>query len=217
MLAADTSLPEAPVAAGALTPGGSGALSVSTKKKLKFQRQSTTGEAPEMTGIKWPELKGPTTALRSQRMKLPASVGQKKSKAIEQLLEQLGVELNPMACDEVNEQLNQLRADILLLYDLRTAFNTCQYELETMRQQYVNTTGKDLDLPPELRDALGVEGPENADAAGPSPSPSPSVQLSPLKQKLNEIMEGMGTATRKRKLVVEQNPVVRKLRKSSVL
>jgi len=132
-------------------------------------------------------------------------------------LEQLGVELNPMACDEVNEQLNQLRADILLLYDLRTAFNTCQYELETMRQQYVNTTGKDLDLPPELRDALGVEGPENADATGPSPSPSPSVQLSPLKQKLNEIMEGMGTATRKRKLVVEQNPVVRKLRKSSVL
>ena len=44
---------------------------------------------PETTGIKFPDFKASGVTLRSQRMKLPASVGQKKLKAIEQVLEEL--------------------------------------------------------------------------------------------------------------------------------
>ena len=43
------------------------------------------------SGIKFPEFKASGVFLRSQRMKLPPSVGQKKSKAIEQMLTELGL------------------------------------------------------------------------------------------------------------------------------
>lgn len=43
------------------------------------------------TGIKFPDIKSSGVSLRSQRMKLPASVGQKKVKAIEQLLGELNL------------------------------------------------------------------------------------------------------------------------------
>lgn len=43
------------------------------------------------TGIKFPDVKASGVSLRSQRMKLPASVGQKKVKAIEQLLTELNL------------------------------------------------------------------------------------------------------------------------------
>ena len=43
------------------------------------------------TGIKFPEFKASGVFLRSQRMKLPPSVGQKKSKAIEQMLTELSL------------------------------------------------------------------------------------------------------------------------------
>jgi len=43
------------------------------------------------SGIKFPDFKTSGVFLRSQRMKLPPSVGQKKSKAIEQMLTELGL------------------------------------------------------------------------------------------------------------------------------
>jgi DNA methyltransferase 1-associated protein 1 len=45
----------------------------------------------EAAGIKFPDFKGSGVSLRSQRMKLPASVGQKRTKAIEQLLQELSI------------------------------------------------------------------------------------------------------------------------------
>ena len=62
------------------------------KKKLMtfFSLFQDTG------GIKFPDFKASGVYLRSQRMKLPPSVGQKKTKAIEQLLEVAGVDANPV-------------------------------------------------------------------------------------------------------------------------
>jgi hypothetical protein len=54
-------------------------------------------------------------------MKLPASIGQKKMKAIEQVLEELGIEFNPMPTDDVVVHFNELRQDIVLLYELKLA------------------------------------------------------------------------------------------------
>ncbi len=56
---------------------------------MKFHEQPSV-ETPN-TGIKFPEFKASGVFLRSQRMKLPPSVGQKKSKAIEQMLTELGL------------------------------------------------------------------------------------------------------------------------------
>lgn len=45
----------------------------------------------ETAGIKFPDYKNSGVSLRSQRMKLPANVGQKKAKGIEQILQEFGL------------------------------------------------------------------------------------------------------------------------------
>ena len=44
-------------------------------------------------------------------MKLPSSVGQKKTKAIEHLLDELGIPIQPMPTDEICQLYNDLRSD----------------------------------------------------------------------------------------------------------
>ncbi|CAH1101449.1 unnamed protein product [Psylliodes chrysocephalus] len=45
----------------------------------------------ESAGIKFPDYKNSGVSLRSQRMKLPANIGQKKSKGVEQILQDMGL------------------------------------------------------------------------------------------------------------------------------
>lgn len=45
----------------------------------------------ETAGIKFPDMKTSGVFVRSQKMKLPANVGQKKMKAIEQMLQELNI------------------------------------------------------------------------------------------------------------------------------
>merc|ERR1712166_1117497 len=61
-----------------------------------LQSKSPIKEQMDTGGIKFPDFKASGVYLRSQRMKLPPSVGQKKTKAIEQLLEVPGVDANPV-------------------------------------------------------------------------------------------------------------------------
>lgn len=108
----------------------------------------------ETTGIKFPDFKGHGPSLRSQRMKLPVSVGQKKAKAIEGFLNELGLgnlffhgcinvlfgflfsDSNPIPSEEICQSFNELRSDMVLLYELRTALSNCMYELQSLRHQY---------------------------------------------------------------------------------
>ena len=115
------------------------------RKKLSLPRASAKGSDPgtplptsvlEAAGIKFPESKTAGASLRSQRMKLPASVGQKKSKAIEQLLQELNIDLRPMPTDEICTHFNELRSDMVLLYELKMALANCEFELQTLKHQY---------------------------------------------------------------------------------
>lgn len=111
-----------------------------TKKKVYQQQKLKEGGVcsvtPETGGIKFPDYKQSGVSLRSQRMKLPASIGQKKTKAIEQVLEELSIEYNPMATEEIVQHFNELRQDIVLLYELKLALASCEYDLQTLRHQY---------------------------------------------------------------------------------
>ncbi len=49
---------------------------------------------------------------RSHRMKLPQSVGQKKTKAVEQMLTAIGLETTPMPTEQVAREFNVLRSDM---------------------------------------------------------------------------------------------------------
>jgi hypothetical protein len=46
-------------------------------------------------GIRWPDIRSSGVSLRSQRTKLPLSVGLKKTKAIECMLKELAIDLHP--------------------------------------------------------------------------------------------------------------------------
>lgn len=70
------------------------------EKKLNKKKQITPARpskvdfvvsAVESAGIKFSDLRGSGVSLRSQKMKLPANVGQKKAKALEQVLQEFKV------------------------------------------------------------------------------------------------------------------------------
>ncbi|KAK9880530.1 hypothetical protein WA026_011768 [Henosepilachna vigintioctopunctata] len=90
----------------------------------------------ETAGIKFPDYKNSGVSLRSQRMKLPANVGQKKSKGIEQLLQEMELELNPTPTEDICTNFNELRSDMVLLMELKSALGSCEFELQSLRHQY---------------------------------------------------------------------------------
>lgn len=47
-----------------------------------------------------------------------------------------------MATDEIVTQFNELRSDIVLLYELKSALAGCEFELEALRHEYQALTGK---------------------------------------------------------------------------
>lgn len=111
-------------------------------------------QAVESAGIKFPDYRNSGVSLRSHRMKLPASVGQKKSKGIEQMLQDMGLELNPTPTEEVCQHFNDLRSDMVLLMELKSALSTCEFELQSLRHQYeALNPGKTLTIPPSLLSA----------------------------------------------------------------
>ncbi|XP_024943505.1 DNA methyltransferase 1-associated protein 1 isoform X2 [Cephus cinctus] len=120
----------------------------SATKTIHFQ-------ALESAGIKFPDFKNSGVSLRSQRIKLPSSLGQKKMKGIEQMLIELHLvcvtDLNPPPTEQICQQFNDLRSDIVLHYELRGALATCDYELQSLRHQYeALAPGKTLTIPPIL-------------------------------------------------------------------
>lgn len=154
------------------------------------------------TGIKFPEFKASGVFLRSQRMKLPPSVGQKKSKAIEQMLTELGLELNPMPTEDICQNFNELRSDLVLLYELKLGLSTCEYELQALRHQYeALAPGKTLEIPPSLLS-------NNDPTIQPEEIPTRPKTLS----EVIDIVGSAATPMRKRKAALEQNNMLKKIK-----
>ena len=41
-----------------------------------------------------------------------------------------------MATEEICQEFNDLRSDMVLLYDLKVALASCEFELQTLKHQY---------------------------------------------------------------------------------
>lgn len=111
-----------------------------TKKKIQTPQRpnkvdlfSTTIET---AGIKFTDLRGSGVSLRSQRMKIPANVGQKKVKTIEQILAEYNCDQAPPPIESICSAYNELRSDMVLFCELRTAFQTCMFEIESLKHQF---------------------------------------------------------------------------------
>ncbi|XP_033101299.1 DNA methyltransferase 1-associated protein 1-like [Anneissia japonica] len=117
--------------------------------KRSKDHESGSSKNPEIAGIKFPDFKQAGASLRSQRMKLPSSVGQKKMKAIEISLDDLGVPVYPMPTTEIAIQYNELRSDIVLLYELKLAKANIDFELQTLRHR-LEALAQGKDIGPEM-------------------------------------------------------------------
>ncbi|KAK4337097.1 hypothetical protein RND71_043847 [Anisodus tanguticus] len=80
--------------------------------KNQYSFQLNSNNILETAGIKFPESKTAGASLRSQKSKLPTAVGQKKAKAIEQLLNELNVDLRPVPTEEICQHFNELRSEM---------------------------------------------------------------------------------------------------------
>ena len=87
--------------------------------------------------IKFPELKSAGTYLRSAKLKMPNTVAQRKIVALERILEQYGIDFKvPIATDQLVNEYNNLRRDLLLVYELRESLLACDAEIRALVQQY---------------------------------------------------------------------------------
>ena len=60
-------------------------------------------------------------------------------------------ELNPIPTEEICQNFNDLRSDLVLLYELKLGLSTCEYELQALRHQYeALAPGKSLEIPASL-------------------------------------------------------------------
>nr|QCP57315.1 DNA methyltransferase 1-associated protein 1 [Neoseiulus barkeri] len=142
--------------------------------------------------IKYPEFKTSVASLRSSRMKLPPNIGLKKSKALEQMLKELNVDPNPPAFPDVVQQFNELRNDMMVLYELKQILITTEYDLNALRLQYqeVKTEAADSDAGGDV-DVMG----------------------SPLRNSISDAFEVDLTPNRKRKAALEQVNILKRLKK----
>ncbi|TPP67102.1 DNA methyltransferase 1-associated protein 1 [Fasciola gigantica] len=90
--------------------------------------------------------KNPGVHLRSQKMKLPSNLGQKKIRIVENFLTQLQVDPSPPATAEIVDLYNNLRSKILLLYEMRLVHLNCDFELQAARWR-LDTFAPDQPLP----------------------------------------------------------------------
>ncbi|CAF0717483.1 unnamed protein product [Brachionus calyciflorus] len=176
------------------------AESKSIKKPVVFKTIA------ESAGIKFPDTKLSGVSLRSFKTKLPQSVGLKKIKAIEQLLDELQIEHKPIATESVCDKFNELRSEIVLLYELQQALTGCEYELQALKHRYEPVlTAKNIDMSlfdiPESNSAL-LNSLTSANTPQKRISEIFDVSITP----------GTGPLERRRKAALNQTNLMKRLR-----
>ncbi|XP_022097170.1 DNA methyltransferase 1-associated protein 1-like [Acanthaster planci] len=202
-----------------------------TKKKIPLPQsksrkdmEGSSKQILETGGIKFPDFKQSGVYLRSQKMKLPSSVGQKKTKAIEHLLDELGIPIQPMPTEDICQLYNELRSDLVLLYELKLAHANCEFELQTLRHRYEALAPGKLPssalsliqpAPPSGEDdsvAMLTSGAEGVEVKIEDSSDDQSSK----NKKVSEIIDVVTTSPstpRKRRTAMEQTNIMKKLKK----
>uniref|UniRef100_A0A8C6WSW5 DNA methyltransferase 1-associated protein 1 n=1 Tax=Neogobius melanostomus TaxID=47308 RepID=A0A8C6WSW5_9GOBI len=96
-----------------------------SKKKLPQKRETEKPAVPETAGIKFPDFKSAGVTLRSQRVMKISKYGSV-----------FYLDLNPLPTEEIVQMFNELRSDLVLLYELKQAHSNCEYEQQMLRHRY---------------------------------------------------------------------------------
>ncbi|VDM53051.1 unnamed protein product [Angiostrongylus costaricensis] len=111
-----------------------------------------------VSAIRFPEFKSAGAHLRSQEMKLPTNIGQKKLKNIEVVLKKCKLELNPMGSEAIVAAYNEFRSQIVLLQELKSTLQTAEFELETLRNRLVEEGKQPFEIENRMRISTLAEG-----------------------------------------------------------
>jgi len=202
----------------------SGGIGGDSKKIGKKQKLSVGGRLNrpepaqlETTGIRWPDGKASGVTLRSARMKLPNGVGLKKTKAIENMCQELSLETLPPCTDDICTEFNELRSEMVLLYELKGALTNSEIELTSLKHQYeAIVPGKSLSLPQELL----ISNTHLADGA------LAAANSEKDRKKLADVIDVVGGGIlgnregrqdRKRKAALEQGNILKKIKKRTYM
>ena len=100
-----------------------------------------------------------------------------------------------MPTEDVCTHFNELRSDLVLLYELKLGLSTCEYELQSLRHQYeALAPGKTLDIPALLQ-------PNQASAIASTSSAIDSALTAAIEdasarpKTLSEVIDVVGSAT----------------------
>jgi len=145
---------------------------------------------------------------------------QKKTKAIEQILQLLGLSVIHAPTEEITTQFNDLRSDIVLLYELKSALTTCEMEIHSLAHQYEAASGENLKIPAAFLNettssivrALEAPTKAQAQAAIMSTPPTPGTPGGSISSTLGVNDLDVVVPHRKRKAALDQANVLKKLK-----
>ncbi|CAD6184685.1 unnamed protein product [Caenorhabditis auriculariae] len=196
---------------------GSGISPALGKKKSTFRVKtgSMSTNAPtaifnpvdiSVSALRFPEFKSAGAHLRSQEMKLPTNIGQKKLKNIEVILEKSKMEMNPMGSEAIVNIYNEFRSQIMLLQELKATLQTAEFELESMRGRF-QEHGKKFDIEPRMRiSSLSEGGLDESMVNGEPGNPTTTRRLASYID-VSTLNSVSSLTSRKRKTVVAPSPM----------
>ncbi|EPB69599.1 Myb-like DNA-binding domain protein [Ancylostoma ceylanicum] len=130
-----------------------GSAAVATASNLNFNPVDIS-----VSAIRFPEFKSAGAHLRSQEMKLPTNIGQKKLKNIEVVLSKCKLDMNPMGTEAIVAAYNEFRSQIVLLQELKSTLQTAEFELETLRNRLTEEGKEPFEIEPRMRISTVPEG-----------------------------------------------------------
>ncbi|MFH4979983.1 hypothetical protein AB6A40_006692 [Gnathostoma spinigerum] len=164
---------------------------------------SSSGILPtEHSTLRFPEFRSAGAHLRSQEMKLPTNIGQKKLKNIETVIDRLKLDPMPVGAEEIVLSYNEFRASVILLQELKHALQTAEYELESLRTRYTTATGETFEIEPRMRVSGSVMDSTDNDNARSLGMPTSSRVIT----EMLEISTSLPQAVRRRKATTPQIP-----------
>ncbi|VDP44584.1 unnamed protein product [Heligmosomoides polygyrus] len=135
------------------------------KKKSVFRQKGGSSSANASSNvdipvpaIRFPEFKSAGAHLRSQEMKLPTNIGQKKLKNIEIVLNKCRLDLNPMGTEAIVAAYNEFRSQVVLLQEMKTTLQNAEFELETLRNRLIEEGKQPFEIEPRMRISALAEG-----------------------------------------------------------
>lgn len=196
---------------------GSGVFARQSRKKLSQLRGTRMSDIGligyiDLGGIKFPEPKTTGIWARSSLIKMPTTIGQKRIKAIDEMLRKLNIIGIPVMTEDICREFNELRNKMYMLYELKIALTNAEFENQLKHQ---DEQIYDPNAPSTPLSAISL--PDNLTTTFGSLNGSFSSTRNCDVKKISEVFESSPVTVRKRRAAIEQENMMKKLNKKRTL